>query len=97
MKYDANELTARDILKMEYGSSPNFMTPTVLRRGKIRSHIAYEISKGSGISGGTIYGLSLVEYDCNTDKTKRLTDKSGCFHSRASLERRLDELRDELH
>ena len=77
---------AGEILKMEYGTARNFMTPNVLEIGMIANNqnncIAFELSTGRGIFEGTqLFGVSVVEYDLITKKTDRHAVKSECFHS----------------
>lgn len=63
-------MTARQIIKKEYGKSKNFMTPHILRYGKISKNVAYELSKGTGFKHETIYGVSIVTID-KQGNTKR--------------------------
>jgi len=73
-------MTAREIIKQEYGNSRNFMTPEVLEIGMATHDIAYEISKGKGISDNIIYGLSVVKLHPD-GITERMYDISGCHSS----------------
>ena len=73
--------SAREIIKKEYGSSRNFITPKVLGYGKINKNMAYELSSGSGIYGGTIYGVSVVKL-IKGGKTQRMHDLSSSFKSK---------------
>ena len=54
--------SAMDIIKMAYGQSTNFMTPNIMRYGKIHRNIAYELSSGEGIDRQPIYGVSFAVY-----------------------------------
>lgn len=54
--------TARQILKQEFGSARNFMTPTVLKIGKVHPAVAFEISSGEFL-GRTLYGVTLAGHD----------------------------------
>lgn len=74
-------LTAREIIKREYGDSKNFMTPGIIRRGKMCRNIAYELSGGTGFEHESIYGVSIVMIDESTGKTERLYNDSHMFHS----------------
>lgn len=76
------KLTARGIIQRQYGSSKNFMTPNVIKYGKVNQCTAYELSSGEGFSKNpyqqpydrpTIYGVTVA-----TDK-ERLHDKSKVF------------------
>lgn len=89
-------LTAKQILTREYGDSKNFMTPTIESIGKISSNIAYEISSGLGMSNQKIYGLSIVEYDPETNTTKRGIGPAGCFQSLRAAQQAIDDFAEEL-
>jgi hypothetical protein len=74
-------MTARDIIRAEYGCSRNLMTPDILEIGRTgekgtRLTGAYEISEGAGIENGTmLVGVSVVRL--NPDgTTTRDTDRS---------------------
>lgn len=80
--------TAEQIIKQEYEGCKNFMTPHVIRYGKIRSQtkhckkvVAYELSSGRGFRDNTIYGVSVVSWDPITNTTERMTKLSDCFGS----------------
>jgi hypothetical protein len=79
-------LTAREILRREYGSSRNLMTPHVLRVGKIDRETAYELSSGAGFDpGSTVYGVSIARV-LPDGSTERDYDASACFsHPIAAL------------
>ena len=88
-------LTAREMIKREYGTSKNFMTPDVLRRGKLHRAVAYELSGGGGFltSIDRLFAVSVVAYNKEMDKTARCTDVSEVFSSRAEAEDYISELR----
>lgn len=88
-------LTAAEILTMEYGDSPNFMTPHVLKRGKLARHWAYELSWGRGFHQERIYGVSVVQYMPNVQKTKRYFQMSQCFDSEQAAEQHIEDLCDD--
>lgn len=69
--------TAKEIFKMEYGNSKNFMTPEILKVGKINHNLAFELSQGTGFENEEIYGVTLVEIQ--GDKTTRRSDLSKMF------------------
>ena len=54
----------------------NFMTPNVERYGQ-QGDFVYELSSGEGFTGGTIYGVTVV--DLRTMKHRN--DLSEMFHS----------------
>lgn len=84
---------AQTILHMEYGNAKNFMTPNIIEIGKISDNIAYEISSGEGLSHNTIYGLSIVSYNPETNKTSRDYDGSGCYDTLAEVNEIIDNLK----
>ncbi len=84
-------MNPRQIIRREYGDSPNFMTPTVVDYGTLsentRVKVVYELSKGRGFENDTIYGVSVVSYFKETGETLREVDMSCCKSShRAALE-----------
>jgi hypothetical protein len=89
-------LTAREILRREYGRSRNMMTPDVLKIGKLGRDAAYELSCGSGFEPGTtIYGVSVVRmYDGTTERDY---EASGCFASLDEATAHVERLRKEAH
>lgn len=72
-------LTARQIIKREYGDAKNFMTPDVIAYRKITTTIAAEIASGWGMNNNRIYGVSVARYFPETDTTERLYDYNTCF------------------
>lgn len=89
-----SNLTAKQIIKREYGESKNIITPEVIRYGKINKNLAYEISSGIGMKGDTIYGVSIVEID-KDGKTTRRTDLSDLFDSIDEVEMYIEVLKEE--
>lgn len=78
-------VSAREIIRKQYGTSKNFITPHVLGYGKINKNVAYELSKGD-FMGKDMYGVSVAS-------TKRiLYDKSKSFHSKQKAESYIGEL-----
>ena len=89
-------LTAREIIKKEYGDSKNFMTPSILETKKISINRAYELSSGEAfLSDGRIYGVSVVDYDPATDTTQRNYDLSEMFHSYQEAKEHIKALKQE--
>lgn len=80
--------SAREIIRMAYGSSRNFMTPHVISYGKINRKMAFELSKGTGINHETIYGVSIAKV-VKGGKAERQTSLSGCFHSLSDARRHI--------
>jgi hypothetical protein len=80
MQGNATTLTARELLRLEYGDSRNFLTPHVIARGKLDKLSAYELSAGEGIEPGTrLYGVSVVRLV--DGETERDFESSACFSS----------------
>ena len=80
-KLKGKRYTAREIIKKEYGSAKNFMTPNIISYGKINKNIAYELAHGKGFnsdSDSDIYGVSVAEID-NKGNTKRRYILSSSF------------------
>ena len=73
--------TAREIIKMEYGNSKNFMTPTVLKTKRLYPAVAIELSQGRGFENDTLYGVSVVMFFMGSGKTKRLYNLSKVFRT----------------
>lgn len=92
MQDNGTTLTAREILRLEYGDSRNFLTPHVIARGKLRADTAYELSSGEGITPGTrLYGVSVVVVHAST--TERDYESSCCFSSLQAANEYVEELR----
>ena len=89
-------LTARKIIRMEYGDSKNFMTDRVLKMGKINKNMAYELSSGRGFTNDTIYGISIVELLAD-GKTKRRTDLSECCKNLEEVDHYIKYLKEEFN
>jgi len=53
--------SADEMFKKKYGANKNFITPHVVKRGKIARRMAYELSVGSGMLDYTqIYGVTII-------------------------------------
>jgi len=90
-------LSAQEMLRREYGSSRNLMTPHILGRGKIGDRVAYELSTGTGtgIDHEPIFGVTVVRQWAD-GTIERWYDKSKMFHSREEAERHIEDLRKEV-
>ena len=87
-------LTAREIIRKEYGSSRNFMTPHRVRVGKISKTIAFELSSGRGFCDHTtIWGVSFAEIKENGETVRR-SDISGVFTRRGEAVAYIEEMRE---
>ena len=86
--------TAREMIRQEYGSGKNFMTPRVIRVGKVGRYRAFELSSGRGFANETIYGVSVVDFDPDTRETRRRTDlMAGCFTTLSKAEYHIEQLK----
>lgn len=94
-------LDARTIIKHEYGDSKNFMTPHVIRMGKIAPHMAYELSWGDAMfleihPNGRMYGVSVVKV-IKSDwpyETERATELNKSFATEQEAEDYIKYLKD---
>lgn len=84
--------SAREIIKKEYGSSKNLMTGDILRYGKIKRNKAFELSKGRGFSGKTLYGVSIASISKH-GKTRRNYSQSKVFFSKEKAENYIERLK----
>jgi hypothetical protein len=92
MQGNGTTLSAREILRREYGDSRNFLTPHVLAVGKLNRETAYELSAGEGIEPGTkLYGVSVVRVVDGA--TARDYDAATCFSSLADANAYVEGLR----
>jgi hypothetical protein len=88
-----NALSARELLRLEYGDSRNFMTPHRIAVGKLAPLVAYEVSSGSGLEVGTsIFGVSVVRLH-DDDSTERDYEASACFSSLERTNEHVEHLR----
>lgn len=86
--------TAEEIFDNEYGGDVNFMTPRILKRGKLAFGVAYELSEGNGIGEGLIWGLTVVfVIQGKPLKTQRAKKLSQCFHSKDHAEYKIQQLK----
>lgn len=91
-------MTAAQIIRLEYGDSPNFMTPNRVAFGFISESnptIAYELSNGRGFSGDTIWGVSVVELTGPRETRRLFAPASDYFHSRAMALRHIAKLQED--
>lgn len=69
---------------IDFFNGKNFMTPHVLSYGWIKeSEVAYELSKGMGVTSDTIYGVSIRPDD---------KKESDCFDSKQEAESYIQKL-----
>ena len=82
--------TAQNIFKMEYGDSKNFMTPEILKFGKIGSNLVFELSQGTDFENEKIYGVTIVEI--KEEKTLRRTDLSKVFFEKGEATKYINKI-----
>jgi len=74
-------MNARDVIKKEYGSGRNFMTPHVIDTfWLVPDLFVVELSDGTGFRNDRIVGVTVVSVD-DEGNTKRERELSKCFHS----------------
>ena len=87
------KLTAAQILKREYGSSKNTVTPTVLDRVLLSPNVAAELSEGTGHNGQPLFGVSVAVRlpDGKTVRAGKADEpiRSGVFRTRQHAEAHL--------
>lgn len=49
------------IFNKVFNNETNFMTPTVIKYGKTKSGLIYELSKGKGFYDNDIYGVTVLK------------------------------------
>ena len=67
----------RAVFNKTFKGQPNFMTPNVISYGQ-RNGFLYELSRGRGISGGTMYAVTVL-----TRHGERTEYNKGGFESEA--------------
>lgn len=75
-------MTPLEIIRAEYGDSRNFLTPTRVSTGKLPDG-AYELSRGVGIDGELVWGVSVVRLNAD-GTTRRDNDAAQVFWSSTS-------------
>ena len=84
-------MEARELIKMEYGNSHNFITPHIISYGWIiKDKVTYELSQGYGIKGERIYGLSIVKWNGTTSIR---SDLGGIFYNRDEIKQYIKQLK----
>lgn len=92
MQHNATAVTACELLRREYGTSRNMLTPHRIAVGKLGPNAAYEISVGEGIEPGTrLYGVSVVQMV--DGKTERDYEASCCFSTLEAANEHVEALR----
>lgn len=78
------KITIKEFFFMCYGTSKNFMTPDILKRGLINNNTFYEISAGTDFNHNPITGVS-IEILKPSGEIDRHDDKSKLFHGDQSV------------
>ena len=89
------KLTASQILKRQYKGNKNFMTPNKIKVGKLNSNVVFELSSGRGLSGGMIYGVTIVSVN-KSGKTQPQYNLSKSFPSKNEAEAYINRLKNRL-
>ncbi len=84
----------REYFRQEYGDSPNFMTPELIRHGS-KGRFVYELSQGEGFKHEPIYGVTVLLVN-DDDQPERMREISQCCHSRREADQLINSLGD-LH
>lgn len=82
--------SASSILGSVYGESKNFMTPKIMKKGKLGKSSAYELSSGEGFRGNNLFGVS-IGYEDNGKYYKSSLSRS--FSKKSSAERYIKRLK----
>lgn len=85
-------MTPKETFKKVFGKSTNFMTPNVIRYGRISNNLVYELSWGN-VLNGDMYGVTVIKNDSYDDY---YTDYSKALHSRTEAEEYIEELKKKL-
>jgi len=83
--------TAKEILKTAFGGSKNFMTPNLIKIGKIDLNTAYEITTGTGFNNSSLYGVIVIR--ATETGTKHLNEYSKSFDSLQKAEDYIKEIK----
>ena len=86
-------LSARQIFKKKYRDSKNFMTPYVLKYGKINNNLVYEVSSGEGFDHDIIYGITFISFNSTTDKTTPENDLSCMLRSEEEVNQYIESIK----
>lgn len=90
-------LSAYETINHEYKGGKNFITPHVIKFGKIHRNMAFELSSGQGFFGdGDIFGVTVVRILSHVHpiKTKRASELSKCCQSHAEALQYIEYLKD---
>lgn len=82
--------SAITILGSVYGESKNFMTPKVIKKGKLGKSSAYELSSGDGLMGNKLFGVSIGYKD---EGKYYKSDLSRSFSKKSSATRYIKRLK----
>ena len=58
---DKDTSKAADAYRVFLNYGKNFMTPDIIEYGWVSDNVAYELSSGWGIGGGTLYGVTFLD------------------------------------
>ena len=81
--------SARELFRSTFKGSTNFLTREVVTYGWVASgRHAYEISRGEGMGGGYLYGVTIIDADGTHN-----SDLSEAVHSLGAVEEKLQRIR----
>ncbi len=78
-------MTADQAFKLAFNGEPNFMTPEIIEIGSTPHH-HYEISRGDGLFGGDLFGVTILTL--NGERT----DLSKSFDNLDEARRYIDQI-----
>lgn len=82
---------AKAIFKRKFGNQSNFMTPNIIGYGMATANLAWELSSGSNMDGGTFYGVTVLEQIWGKP-TNRRTDLGQSFATESMARKYIKQL-----
>lgn len=82
-------MTPKETFKKVFGKNTNFMTPNVIRYGRISDDLIYELSWGN-VFNGDMYGVTVIK---DNDDKDYYTNYSKACVSRTEAEEYIAELK----
>ncbi len=88
-------MEAKEFFRKLYSGQRNFMTPKIKGYGKLNRRFAYEFSYGSGMTGNTIYGVTVLGVSSKGEIFK-CPKLSQCCHNLNDAKRYIQRLKYKL-
>ena len=82
--------SAIQILRQEFGSSRNIMTPEIIARAKLHPAVAFELARGEGLRGSQLWGVTVAGHDGAGQTYRACQGWSQVFRSRDEAQRHID-------